>query len=484
MEPYPKIELHVHLEGTVRPATLLEIARRNDYALPADTVEGLQELYEFRDFRHFIEVWILTTNALQTSADFRQVVVDYAAEAASHGAVYLEGIFSPAERVRRGCSWQEIYEGVCDGADAARELHGVEVRLTPDIPRGFPMDEARATVEWAARYRDRGVVGVGLGGLEAEYPPEPYEDVFRLAKSLGLGSVPHAGEVAGAASVRGALEELGADRLRHGIRAEEDPGLVRELADRGTVLDVCPLSNLRTGAVHSLAEHPLPRARRRRRPLLDLDRRPGDVRHRSEPGLRGRGVVRARPALVLRRGSRGRAVRRDDPCAPCGNRLRAHLANFLVCRYKNAMGSGSRLTALAARLITIGAGSAGSALPRPAVRCSGSAPPTVSQRHLSNVVLEPLRRPGVRPGRERARMGRRRDGVPSSDRRSQPCTAPSLAANAVDDRDRRRAGDAGERISHQGARHGQPERRCGHRRRRLLDGAIDRARHPTPGTTT
>jgi aminodeoxyfutalosine deaminase len=257
--PYPKIELHVHLEGTVRAPTLLEIARRNDYPLPADTVEGLAELYRFRDFRHFIEVWILTTNALQRAEDFRQVVVDYAVEATAHGAVYLEGIFSPAERVRRGCDWQEIYEGFCDGADAARELHGVEIRLTPDIPRGFTMDEARVTVEWAARFRDRGVVGVGLGGLEAEYPPEPYAEVFTLAKSLGLGSVPHAGEVAGAASVRGALEALGADRLRHGIRAEEDPGLVRELAGRGTVLDVCPLSNLRTGTVTSLEDHPLPR---------------------------------------------------------------------------------------------------------------------------------------------------------------------------------------------------------------------------------
>jgi len=259
MVTYPKIELHVHLEGTVRAHTLLEIARRNDYPLPADTVEGLAELYRFTDFRHFIDVWILTTKALQTRADFRQIVVDYAAEAASHGAVYLEGIFSPAEPVRRGASWQEVYEGVCDGAQEAKELHGVEIRLTPDIPRGFTQAEAHATVEWAARYRDRGVVGVGLGGLEAEFPPEPYEEVFRQAKALGLGSVPHAGEVAGAASVRGALEALGADRLRHGIRAEEDPGLVREIAGRGIVLDVCPLSNLRTGAVRSLAEHPLPR---------------------------------------------------------------------------------------------------------------------------------------------------------------------------------------------------------------------------------
>jgi len=251
---YPKIELHVHLEATVKPQTLREIARRNDYALPDD----LESLYVFRDFRHFIEVWVLTTNALQTAADFRQMVVDYAAEAKTHGAVYIEGIFTPAERVRRGVNWEDVFEGVCEGAQRAREEHGVEVRLTPDIPRGYTLDEAKATVRWAARYRERGVVGIGLGGLEAEYPPEPYEEAFRLAKAEGLGSVPHAGEVAGAPSVRGALEALAADRLRHGIRATDDPGLVRELAARGTVLDVCPLSNLRTGAVRSLAEHPLP----------------------------------------------------------------------------------------------------------------------------------------------------------------------------------------------------------------------------------
>ena len=256
--PYPKIELHVHLEGTVRAHTLLEIARRNDYALPADTVEGLEALYEFTDFRHFIEVWVLTTNALRTAGDFRQVVTDYAAEASRHGAVYIEGIFTPAERVRRGVSWDEIFTGYCDGVQQAREDHGVEVRLTPDIPRGFTLEEAEETVRHCVRYRDRGVVGVGLGGLEAQFPPEPYERAFALARAEGLGSVPHAGEHAGAVSVRGALEVLGADRLRHGIRAIEDEGLVRELADRGTVLDVCPISNLRTGAVRSLAEHPLP----------------------------------------------------------------------------------------------------------------------------------------------------------------------------------------------------------------------------------
>jgi aminodeoxyfutalosine deaminase len=256
--PYPKIELHVHLEGAVRADTLLEIAKRNDVALPADSTEGLRELYRFRDFDHFIQVWLLTTGALRACEDFRQVVADYAREAATHGAVYVEGIFSPAEPAARGVDWDAIFEGYCDGAQLAREQHGVEVRLTPDIPRGFPLDAALETARYSIKYRDRGVVGLGLGGLEAQFPPEPYAEAFELARDGGVRSVPHAGEVAGIPSIRGALEALGADRIRHGIRAIEDQGMVRELVDRGTVLDVCPISNLRTKAVPSLAEHPLP----------------------------------------------------------------------------------------------------------------------------------------------------------------------------------------------------------------------------------
>jgi aminodeoxyfutalosine deaminase len=253
---YPKIELHVHFEGTVRPETLLAIARRNDYRLPTRTAEELAALYEFRDFAHFIEVWMLTTGALKREEDFRQIVVEYAAEAARHGGVYIEGIFAPM--LRRGVDCDTIFSGYCDGAQEARERHGVEIRLTPDIPRGYTEAEAETTVRHAIKYRDRGVVGIGLGGLEAQFPPELYERAFALAREEGLASVPHAGETAGPASVRGGLEVLGAHRIRHGIRAIEDRGLVRELADRGTVLDVCPVSNVRTKAVASLDEHPLP----------------------------------------------------------------------------------------------------------------------------------------------------------------------------------------------------------------------------------
>jgi aminodeoxyfutalosine deaminase len=143
----------------------------------------ITELYRFRDFDHFIEVWILTTNCLRTEEDFRQVVVDYAAEAKRHGAVYLEAIFSPIERTWRGVSWDEIFTGYCDGAQEARELHGVEVRLTPDITRSAPLEDAHELVRHAARYRDRGIVAVGLGGEEAYYPNPPFAPAFREAKA-------------------------------------------------------------------------------------------------------------------------------------------------------------------------------------------------------------------------------------------------------------------------------------------------------------
>src|SRR5581483_8153875 len=235
---YPKIELHVHLEGTVRPRTLFEIGRRNGVPLPADSPEGLQELFRFSDLEHFIETWFLVTAALRTADDFRRITVDYAEEAGRHGAVYVEAIFAPTVPARNGIPLQAMFEGYCDGVQEAREQLGIEVRLTPDLNRTSSLEEATRIVRAAIAHRERGVVAVGLGGIESQAPPEAYAEVFRLARDGGLGSVPHAGEVVGPPSVWGALETLRADRIRHGIRSMEDPALVRELAARGTVLDV------------------------------------------------------------------------------------------------------------------------------------------------------------------------------------------------------------------------------------------------------
>jgi aminodeoxyfutalosine deaminase len=256
----PKIELHVHLEGSIRPATLLEIARRNQEKLPADSVEALAKLYEFTDFAHFIDVWILTTNCLRTREDFRQVALEYAAEAGAFGAVYVEGIFSPCERVARGVDWDEIFGGYTDAVAEAEERFGVTLRFTPDLYRGVDVDVAEQAARTAVRYRDRGIVGLGLGGMEAGLAAEPYRRAFEIARDGGLGIVPHSGEAAGADSMREILA-MDPDRIRHGIRAVDDPELLAEIADRGLVLDVCPTSNVRTGCVPSLAEHPLPALR-------------------------------------------------------------------------------------------------------------------------------------------------------------------------------------------------------------------------------
>jgi adenosine deaminase len=257
--PTPKIELHVHLEGTIQPATLLEIAARNGEPLPADTVDELAAMYRYTDFQHFIQVWILTTNCLRRGEDFRQVVVDYAAQAAGFGAVYLEGIFSPGERVQRGVGWDELFTGYADGAVEAQERYGVTVRFTPDLYRGLDPELAEEVARVSVRYRDRGVLGLGLGGDETR-PAYPYRRAFAIARDGGLAVVPHAGEAAGADSLREVLG-LDPDRIRHGVRAVEDAGVLAEIVDRGLVLDVCLTSNLRTGVVATLAEHPLPRLR-------------------------------------------------------------------------------------------------------------------------------------------------------------------------------------------------------------------------------
>ena len=255
---FPKIELHVHLEATVYPKVLFEMAQRNEFALPARNEAELAELYRYKDFEHFLNLWMITTPAIQTEADFRQVVASYGDVAASHGAVYIEGIFTPAERVSGGASWDEVFSGFCNGAAEAKERSGVDIRLTPDIPRFVDLEVAIKTARYALKYQGQGIVGLGLGGPEAGFPPEPFERAFLLAREGGLGSVPHAGEAAGPESIRGAVEVLNADRIRHGIRVVEDKGLLQELAARSIVCDVCPVSNLRTGVVESLQVHPLP----------------------------------------------------------------------------------------------------------------------------------------------------------------------------------------------------------------------------------
>lgn len=241
------------------PEALIAAAARNGWELPVDSPDALAEFMRFRDFDHFMKAWFATTPALSTEQDYRELVVDYARRAAAQGAVYIEAIFSPTDKIAQGVSLDTCFEGFCDGVAQAREEVGIEIRLTPDITRGLcDLDTAKRTAEYAVRYRDRGIVGLGLGGPEDGNPPEPYAEAFAIARDGGIASVPHAGETAGPESIRGAIEALGADRIRHGVRAVDDPALLAELAERQIVCDVCVLSNVRLGVTPSVEQHPLP----------------------------------------------------------------------------------------------------------------------------------------------------------------------------------------------------------------------------------
>lgn len=241
------------------PEALIAAAARNGWELPVDSPEALAEFMRFRDFDHFMKAWFATTPALSTEQDYRELVVDYARRTATQGAVYIEAIFSPTDKIAQGVSLDTCFEGFCDGIAQAREEVGVEMRLTPDITRGLcDLDTAKRTAEHAVRYRDRGIVGLGLGGPETGNLPAPYAEAFAIARDGGVGSVPHAGETAGPESIREALDILGADRIRHGVRAVDDPELLDELAERQIVCDVCVLSNIRLGVARSVEQHPLP----------------------------------------------------------------------------------------------------------------------------------------------------------------------------------------------------------------------------------
>jgi aminodeoxyfutalosine deaminase len=263
----PKAELHVHLEGTVQPETLLELARRNNVSLPYDSVPELREWFRFRDFMHFIEVYGTISRCLTTSDDFELIAWELAQTLARQNCRYAEVCFSSFFHARRGIAEATFMDGLRRARSRARTELGVEIAWVFDIGRGMRggWEESRRWADYAVNLAietmAEGVVALGLGGPEAGNPPEPFAPYFERALAAGLHSYPHAGEHDGPSSVRGALDVLHAERIAHGVRAIEDPALVAEIARRGIAVDVCPTSNICLGVFPSLAEHALPTLR-------------------------------------------------------------------------------------------------------------------------------------------------------------------------------------------------------------------------------
>jgi aminodeoxyfutalosine deaminase len=255
----PKVELHVHLEGSIRPATLLQLSQRNGVRLPAQDVEGLRDFYRFRDFAHFVDVYVTVTGCLRTPDDYRLIAYEFGADYARQNIRYAEVTFTILTNTKlTGLAWQIILEGLNEGRAQARDEFGVDWRWVLDISRDNPQTQEQVVeIALAARDQDMGVVALGLGGSEADFPPELFERSFARARRAGLPSVPHAGEMEGPVSIWTALRLLHADRLGHGVRCAEDPALVAYLREHQVPLELCPTSNICLGVYSDYAAHPL-----------------------------------------------------------------------------------------------------------------------------------------------------------------------------------------------------------------------------------
>lgn len=240
----PKAHLHVHLEGAMRPGTLTELAERYEVDVP--------EIRGFGSFAAFAGMYVAAGSVLRTPDDLARLVDEVVEDAALDGAVWVEPAFYAPHHVERLGAPEGIYEIVLDALAAAGARHGIGTGLIVSANRAKPPDDALEQARIAARLAGRGVVALGLANDEAAWPPEPFAPAFALARDAGLLCTPHAGELAGPDSVRGALDALGADRIQHGVRAIEDPDLVQRLADDGVCCDVCPTSNVLLSVVPTL----------------------------------------------------------------------------------------------------------------------------------------------------------------------------------------------------------------------------------------
>ncbi len=258
----PKVELHVHLEGSIQPRTLLRLARRRGVELPADDEEGLAEWFRFRDFEHFVDIYLTCSRCLRDPEDFQLIARDFIAEQARQNIFHSEVHFTIGTHLQNGCNGQEVREALWETVCEGEREHGVTVRWIPDIVRNISPRWADRTVEWALAGTDHGVVALGLAGIEKGFSVEPFREHFTAAAAAGLHCVAHAGEHDGPGSIRAVLELCRAERIGHGVRAIEDPDLVQELASRGIPVEVCPSSNVCLGVFEDLSQHTFDRLHR------------------------------------------------------------------------------------------------------------------------------------------------------------------------------------------------------------------------------
>jgi len=255
----PKAELHVHHVGSASPRIVAELAARHEgeSPVPADPA-ALADYFAFRDFGHFIEVYLSVVDLIRDDEDVRTLTYEVARELARQQVRYAELTVTPYSHVRRGIPAPAFCAAIEDARAGAAADFGVELRWCFDIPGEAGLPAAEETLRIALVEQPAGLISFGLGGPEVGVPRPQFKPYFDKARAAGLHSVPHAGETTGPQTIWDALRDLGAERIGHGIAAAQDPQLMAYLADHEIPLEVCPTSNVRTRAVASIDEHPLP----------------------------------------------------------------------------------------------------------------------------------------------------------------------------------------------------------------------------------
>lgn len=258
----PKAELHLHIEGSLEPEQMFELAQRNGVSLPFATVEEVRAAYAFSNLQDFLDIYYQGAQVLLTKADFHDLAMAYFRRVAADGGRHAEIFFDPQTHTDRGVPFAVVIEGLLSGMDEAEQTLGVTSKLILCFLRHLSEEAAFETLERAQPWLDR-IAGVGLDSSEVGHPPAKFARVFAAARKLGLKVVAHAGEEGPPDYVYEALDLLEVDRIDHGNRALEDDALTERLAREGMTLTVCPLSNLKLCVVNDLAAHPLKR-------MLDL----------------------------------------------------------------------------------------------------------------------------------------------------------------------------------------------------------------------
>jgi adenosine deaminase len=255
-ERIPKVELHLHLEGAIPLPTLWELVQKygGDPAIP--DMDSLNRMFTYRDFPHFIETWVWKNGFLRSYDDFTFIAEGVARDLAAQNICYVEAFFSPTDFSGHGLKTQELARAIRAGLEQVPEI---EIALVADLVRDTTPKGAIVTLAEVNEVKDMGVIGVGIGGSEQNFPPEPFKEIYEQAQQFGFHTSAHAGEAAGAESIWGAVRELKVERIGHGTRAQEDPRLLDYLAEKQIPLEMCPLSNVCTGVVRSIDEHPIRR---------------------------------------------------------------------------------------------------------------------------------------------------------------------------------------------------------------------------------